>query len=127
MRQVIHTTEGVIPGGPYSQAIVLNGVAYIAGQGSFVPGTSTFKPGIFQEQARQTFIDLGILLQASGSSFAHVVKVSVFLTDLANFPALNEIYREFFTAPYPVRTTVQAGLSGDMLIEVDCIAEVPAQ
>ena len=127
MRQIIHTTEGVLPGGPYSQAIVLNGVAYIAGQGSFVPGTTSFKPGSFQEQARQTFHNISVLLQASGSSFEHVIKVGVFLTDLGNFPALNEIYKEYFVAAYPVRTTVQAGLSGGMLIEVDCIAEVPAK
>ena len=127
MRQVIHTEAGVLPGGPYSQVIVLNGVVYIAGQGSNVPGTTNFKPGSFEEQARQTFENIGILLKASGSSFAHVVKVSVFLTNLNHFGALNQIYQEFFSVPYPVRTTVAAGLSGNMLIEVDCIAEVPAK
>ena len=124
MRQVIHTEAGALPGGPYSQAIVLNGVVYVAGQGSFVPGTTTFKPGSFEEQARQTFENIGVLLKASGSSFAHVVKVGVFLTNLNHFAALNQVYQEFFSAPYPVRTTIQAGLSGNMLIEVDCIAEV---
>jgi 2-iminobutanoate/2-iminopropanoate deaminase len=127
MRQPIYTENGVRPGGPYSQAMILNGVAYIAGQGSFMPDTSTFKPGNFREQAELTFQNIGILLAACGSSFEHVVKVSVFLTDVKNFAELNEVYRQFFKEPYPARTTVQVVLVGDMLIEVDCIAEVPAK
>jgi 2-iminobutanoate/2-iminopropanoate deaminase len=127
VRHVIYTEDGVLPGGPYSQAITLNGVAYIAGQGSFLPGTTTFKPGSFREQAEQTFHNIGVLLRACGSSFESVIKVSVFLTDLGNFAELNEIYKKFFMTPYPVRTTIQAGLSGEMLIEVDCIAEVPTK
>jgi 2-iminobutanoate/2-iminopropanoate deaminase len=127
MRQAIFTEKAPVPGGTYSQAVILNGVAYIAGQGSFLPGTTTFAPGTFREQAERTFQNIGALLEACGSSFAHVAKVSVFLTDLSNFAALNEIYPRYFKAPFPARTTVQAGLSGDMLIEVDCIAEVPGK
>ena len=127
MRQAVSTEKGVTPGGPYSQVIVLNGVAYVAGQGSFTPGTSSFKPGNFREQAQQTFENIGILLTASGSSFEQVVKVGVYLTDLKNFGELNDVYKQYFKPPYPARTTVQAGLSGDMLIEVDCIAEVTAK
>jgi len=124
-RHAVFTDKGVLPGGPYSQAIVLNGVAYIAGQGSFIRGTSTFKPGTFREQAELTFQNIGVLLVACGTSFAHVAKVGIYLTDLKYFGELNEVYKQFFKAPYPARTTVQAGLSGDMLIEVDCIAGIP--
>lgn len=124
-RHAVFTDKGVLPGGPYSQAIVLNGVAYIAGQGAFLPGTTTFKPGTFHEQAELTFQNIGVLLEACGTSFAHVAKVNVYLTDLSYFTELNEIYKRYFKTPYPARTTVQAGLSGDMLIEVDCIAGIP--
>ncbi len=127
MRQVIFTQEGVLPSGPFSQAVTLNGVVYISGQGSFQPGTSTFKPGIFREQAQQTFQNIGVLLKASGSSFEHVVKVNVFLKDVLNFAEMNEIFKTFFKEPYPARTPVQAVLLGNMQIEVDCIAEVPAK
>ena len=124
-RHAVFTDKGVLPSGPYSQAIVLNGVAYIAGQGSFLRGTTTFQPGTFREQAELTLQNVGVLLVACGTSFAHVAKVNVYLTDLKNFPELNDIYKQYFKAPYPARTTVQTGLSGDMLIEVDCIAGIP--
>ncbi len=124
MRQPVFTDKGVIPGGTYSQAVILNGVAYISGQGSFTPGTSAFKPGSFYEQAQQTFKNIGIVLEACGSSFDHVVKVNVYLSDVKHFPELNEVYRQHFKEPYPARTTVQCVLVGDMLIEADCVAEV---
>lgn len=127
MRKNIFTDKGVRPGGPYSQAVILNNVAYISGQGSFTPGDTTFKSGNFREQAELTFQNIGALLEACDTSFEKVVKVSIFLTDLANFAELNEIYKRYFKEPFPARTTVQAGLSGQMLIEVDCIAEVPAK
>jgi len=126
MRQAVFTEKGVTPGGPYSQVVILNGVAYVSSQGPIVPGTSTV-PGTFQEQARQVFENVGILLTAAGSSFEQVVKVGVFLADLKYFAEMNDVYKQFFKPPYPARTTVQAGLSGDMLIVVDCIAEVSAK
>ena len=125
MREQIHTTTGVEPSAPYSQVIVAQGtMAYVAGQGSFDPATNAFKPGNFREQAELTFQNVGILLEAAGTSWANVVKVSVFLEDLADFAEMNDVYQQFVSKPYPARTTVQAGLAGDMLIEVDCIALV---
>ena len=124
-RQAIFTDKGVLPGGPYSQAIVLNGVAYIAGQGSYLRGTTTFKPGTFREQAELTFQNIGVLLVACGTAFAHVARVGVYLADLKDFAELNEVYKQYFKAPYPARTTVQVGLPANMLIEVDCIAGIP--
>ncbi len=125
MRETIHTENAALPGGTYSQAVIINHVVYISGQGSFLPGTATFAPGTFREQAERTFQNIGAILAAGGSSFEHVAKVSVFLTDLANFPDLNEICPRYFKIPFPARTTVQVVLSGGMLIEVDCVAEVP--
>jgi 2-iminobutanoate/2-iminopropanoate deaminase len=127
LKQTIFTDKGVLPGGTYSQAVVVNGLAFISGQGSFTPGTSNFQPGSFREQAEVTFQNIKILLEACGSSFEHVVKVGVFLADIKHFPEMNEVYKKYFNQPFPARTTVQAVLVGDMLIEVDCVAEVPAK
>ena len=88
MRQAVFTEKGVTPGGPYSQVVILNGVAYVSSQGPLVPGTSTV-PGTFREQAQQVFENVGILLTASGSSFEQVVKVGVFLADLKYFAEMN--------------------------------------
>jgi 2-iminobutanoate/2-iminopropanoate deaminase len=126
LRKQIFTEKGVKPGGVFSQAIVAQGTyTFVSGQGSFDPATGAFRPGDFREQAEQTFANIGVLLEASGTSWEHVVKVSVFLRRIADFPELNAVYAQYFTEPYPARTTIEAGLVGDMLIEVDCIALVP--
>jgi len=128
MRREISTQKGAQPIGPYSQAIVADGpMVYISGQGPVDPDSGEFLFGDFREQAEQTFRNVTALLEAAGSSWAHVVKVSVFLADLANFGSMNEIYQKHLVAPFPARTTVQAGLPAQMEIEVDCIARVPQE
>jgi reactive intermediate/imine deaminase len=124
MKKAVFSERVPIPGGTYSPAIVYHGIAYLSGQGSFAPGKKGFLPGDFTAQAEHTFQNLGVLLEECGSSFEQVLKMSVFITDLSHFPILNEIYPRFFAEPFPARTTVQADLVGDMLIEVDCIAAV---
>lgn len=126
MREVVFTEKGVIPSAPYSQGIVAQGRSlYISGQGSFDPGTNLFQPGDFREQAERTFRNVQLILEAAGATWQNVVKVNIYLANVLDFAALNEIYRKFLTEPYPARTTVQAGLIGQMLIEVDCIAVLP--
>ncbi|MFZ1770842.1 MAG: Rid family detoxifying hydrolase [Caldilinea sp.] len=126
MREVIFTPKGVTPLSPYSQAIVATGrTMYISGQGSFDPATNQFQPGAFREQAERTFRNVEILLTAAGATWQDVVKVNVYLVNLGDFAELNQVYRQLLSAPYPARTTVQAGLVGAMLIEVDCIAVLP--
>jgi len=82
--------------------------------------------GSFREQAEFTFRNVGAILEAAGTSWGDVVKVNVYLANMADFTELNEVYRQFLTAPYPARTTVQAGLNR-IAIEVDCIAVLPEE
>jgi 2-iminobutanoate/2-iminopropanoate deaminase len=130
MRQQIFTKKGAKPMGPYSQAIVADGpTVYVSGQGPVDPATGELVLGSFREQAELALSNVGTLLEAAGSSWAHVVRVGIFLADLGNFAELNEIYGQYVKDPYPARTTVEAGLpvrdGKQMEIEVDCIAVVP--
>ena len=128
MRKQILSEKGAEPKGPYSQAIVADGpMVFISGQGPVDPETGEFRFGNFRQQAELTFQNIGALLEAAGTLWEYVVRVGVFLADLDNFAELNEIYGQYFQAPYPARTTVQAGLPPGMAIEVDCIASVPTE
>jgi 2-iminobutanoate/2-iminopropanoate deaminase len=128
MRRQVTSKKGAPPRGIYSPAIVAGGtMAYISGQGPVDPGTGELRLGPFAEQAVLAFQNVGVLLEAAGTSWAHAVKVGVFLADLGNFAEMNNLYKEFLTEPYPARTTVQVVLPPGMLIEVDCIAVVPEE
>jgi len=94
MRQAVFTDKGVTPGGPYSQVVILNGVAYVFFARADCAGHVNC-PGTFREQARQVFQNIGILLTASGSSYEQVVKVGVFLADLKYFAEMNDVYKQF--------------------------------
>ena len=125
MRKQVIAERGAPPKGIYSPAIIASGtIAYISGQGPIDPDTGEIQPGSFAQQAKLTFDNITTLLEAAGTSWKHVVKVGVFLTDLKDFGVMNDIYKTYLTEPYPARTTVQAGLPTDMLIEVDCMAIV---
>ena len=126
MRKQIIATRGAEPKGPYSPAIAASGATlYVSGQGPVDPETGRFLNGSFAEQAELTFKNVTTLLEAAGTSWAQVVKVGIFLADLGNFAAMNDIYKQYLTAPYPARTTVQAVLPGNVAIEVDCVALIP--
>jgi 2-iminobutanoate/2-iminopropanoate deaminase len=126
MRKEIFTEKGAAPKGPYSQAIAAKGpMVFVSGQGPVDPETGEFRFGSFREQAELTFQNITAILEAAGTSWQNVVRVGIFLADLGNFAEMNEIYSQYLTAPYPARTTVQAGLPPQMEIEVDCIATVP--
>jgi reactive intermediate/imine deaminase len=128
MRKQIFTEKEAAPVGPYSQAIVADGpTVYVSGQGPLDPKTGTFDKDDFAAQVKQVFENLSVLLEAAGTSWANVVRVGVFLSDMGNFPVMNEIYATYVSAPYPARTTVQAQLPGGIDIEVDCIAVVPQE
>ena len=123
MRAVVFSEDAVLPSSPYSQGIIATGrTLYVSGQGSFDPTTNQFQPGDFQAQAERTFRNVQLILEAAGATWQNVVKVNVYLANTRDFAEMNAVYRQFLTAPYPARTTVQAGLVGHMLIEVDCIA-----
>lgn len=108
--------------GPYSQAVMKNNTLYISGQLGIDPNSGVMPEG-FEEQANLVFTNIKAVLDAAGMGFAHIVKVTVFLKDLNNFVALNEIYARNFSAPYPAREAVEvARLPKDGLIEVSVIA-----
>jgi 2-iminobutanoate/2-iminopropanoate deaminase len=119
-------TENAPPAmGPYSQAIVANGFVFTAGQTGNIPATRQMIEGGIQEQTRQTLNNVKSVLEASGSSLENVVKTTVFLKDMNDFSAMNEVYGEFFPTPYPARSTVQvARLPGDALVEIETVAVV---
>jgi 2-iminobutanoate/2-iminopropanoate deaminase len=110
--------------GPYSQAVVAGGFVFVAGQGPINPKTQKMELGDIKSETRLELTNISNILKAANSSPENVVKVSVFLADLNDFEAMNEVYREFFRDNYPARTTVQAVLRTGRKIEIDCIARV---
>ncbi len=118
----IFTERGPKPAGPYSQAIVAGNTIYVAGQGPLDPRTGKIVTGPFEEQAVQTFENIMAILEAANFALSDVVKVTIYLADLGDFAQLNEIYRRYFSEPYPARATVGAQLLFETKIEVDCIA-----
>ena len=119
----IHSDDAPKAIGPYSQAVKAGNVIYTSGQVSLDPKTGELVTGDFNAQARRVFENLKAVLRAGGADFRHVAKANVFLTDLANFQALNAIYAEYFGDHKPARTTVQvAGLPKGAALEIDLIA-----
>lgn len=109
--------------GPYSQAIQISKLVITSGQLPMDPATGEIIAGGIEEQARQVFENLAAVLGASGTSLANVVKTTVFLKDLGDFAAVNNIYGSYFSQPYPARSCVEvARLPKDVLIEVEAIA-----
>jgi len=123
MKQVISTPNAPAAIGAYSQAIVANGMVYASGQLGINPATGDFAGEDFKSQAEQSLKNVGAILEAAGASFDNVVKVSVFLSDMSNFAILNEVYAQYFKAPYPARSAVAVKtLPKNGLIEIEVIA-----
>jgi 2-iminobutanoate/2-iminopropanoate deaminase len=122
-KQVISTDKAPGAVGPYSQAIIANGMVFTAGQVPLVPGTKALVEGDVQAQTRQVFANLSAVLEAAGTSLEKAVKTTVFLKDLNDFAAMNETYATFFPNDPPARSTVQvAKLPLDALVEIEVIA-----
>jgi 2-iminobutanoate/2-iminopropanoate deaminase len=123
VRHAIVTEKAPKPLGPYSQAIVEGDFIFLAGQGCTNPKTGKLELGDVQSETRQTFENLRAVLEAAGSSLDDVVKCNVYLRDINDFAAMNEVYKTVFSAPFPARTTIQAGaLPGGIAVEIECIA-----
>ena len=118
----VQTPAAPTPVGPYSQAVVAGGAIYVSGQGPIDPATGRLALGTFEEQAALTFENVRAILGAAGCALSDVVKVTVYLADLSDFAALNEVYRRVFSPPYPARATVGAHLLFHTAIEVECVA-----
>lgn len=124
MKKVISTDKAPAAIGPYSQAIEVNGMVYTSGVIPVNPATGELVAGTAAEQARQAFCNLKALLEASGSAMEKVVKTVVFIKDMNEFGAINEVYAEYFPEPYPARSCVEvARLPKDVAIEIEAIAE----
>ena len=110
--------------GPYSQALRAGGFLFTAGQVGFDPATGELVDGGIAEQTRQVLQNIRAILEAGNSNLAQVVKTTVFLVDMADFAAMNEVYQTFFTRHLPARTTVEVkGLAKpEFRVEIDCIA-----
>ena len=123
MKTIISTDQAPAAIGPYSQAIEFNGMVITSGQIPIIPATGTFPEGI-REQTWQSLTNVKAILAAAGTDMDHVVKTTVFLSDMNNFGAMNEVYATFFTeGSYPARSAVEvARLPKDALVEIEVIA-----
>lgn len=111
--------------GPYSQAVKANGFVFTSGQIALDPASGNLVEGTFEDQVHRVFRNLEAVLREAGSGFDRVVKATVYLSDMANFVALNGIYAEYFGAHKPARTTIAAsGLPKSALVEIDLVALV---
>ncbi len=120
--QVISTTNAPAAIGPYSQAIEANGMLFCSGQIPIDPATGAFVEGGIKEQTHQVFKNITQVLAAAGTDLSHVVKTTVFLSDMANFAAMNEVYAEFFTQPFPARSAVAVkDLPKGALVEIEVL------
>ena len=118
--------DGLVrPKAPYSPVVVSGDLVYTAGQVAF-DASGTLVAGGIAEQTTQVLANLRACLRAAGCALDDVLKVNVFLLDLAEFDAFNEVYRAAFAEPYPVRTTVQVGLPGGIRVEIEAVARIPA-
>lgn len=122
-KTAFHTTNAPQPAGPYSQGVLANGFFYTAGFGPQDPATGAV-PESVGDQTRQVLRNVGAVLAEHGLTLDDSVKTTVHLADLADFAEFNEAYKEFFSEPYPVRTTVGSQLA-NILVEIDVVAAVP--
>ena len=121
--KAINTEKAPKAIGPYSQAIEAGGMIFASGQLPIDPATGEFAEGGIKEQTRQSLTNAKHILEEAGTDLAHVVKTTVFLSDMDNFAAMNEVYAEFFSMPFPARSAVAVKtLPKNALIEVECIA-----
>jgi 2-iminobutanoate/2-iminopropanoate deaminase len=113
--------------GPYSQAIRAGDFLFVSGQIPLDPATGQLVSGDIRDQAHQVLKNLGAILEAAGASYARVVKTTVYVQDLGEFAAMNEVYATYFPAPAPARATIQAArLPRDVRVEIDLVAYLGA-
>jgi len=125
MKATVLTERGPKPIGPYSQAIRANGFLYLSGQVALDPRTGEMVGADIRQQTERVMENVKGILEAAACNLHHVVKTTVFLKDMNDFAAMNEVYAKYFTAAPPARSTVQVSrLPKDALVEIEVIAEV---
>ena len=121
--KVLHTDKAPAAVGPYSQAIEVNGFVFCSGQLPIDPATGVFAEGGVKEQTRQSILNAQEVLRSAGLELSNVVKTTIYLSDMDNFAAMNEVYAQFFSEPFPARSAVAVKtLPKNALVEVECIA-----
>jgi len=125
MKDVILTARGPKPIGPYSQGIKANGLLFVSGQVALDPQSGELVGSDIRQQTERALENVKAILEAAGASLHHVVKTTVFLKDMSEFVAMNEVYARYFTAAPPARSTVQAArLPKDALVEIEVVASL---
>jgi|SRR5579872_7252261 len=119
-KQVIRSESAPKPGGPYSQGILAEKFLFVAGQVGTDPKSGKLSDGV-SAQTKQCLENVKGIVEAAGATLDNVVRVGVFLRDIQDFGAMNEVYKTYFTQNQPARTTIQAALVGQFLVEIDCI------
>ena len=123
MRQAVSTPSAPQAIGPYSQGVRAGSLLFVSGQVPIDPATGNIIEGDIAAQTHRVFQNIREILKAGGASFDHVVRTTVFLADMNDFTAMNEVYAAFFAEPFPARSTIQAArLPRDARIEIDAIA-----
>lgn len=121
--KALHTDKAPAAIGPYSQAIEVNGMVFASGQIPLDPATGNIVEGGIKEQTHQALTNAKAIMEAAGLTLANVVKTTVFMADMNDFTAMNEVYATFFSEPYPARSAVAVkALPKGVLVEVECIA-----
>ena len=124
-KEIIFTDKAPKAIGTYSQAIKVNNTVYISGQIPLLPDTMEVLDGSVEEQIHQVFKNLQAIIEAAGGSFENVVKLNIFLTDLSNFPTVNQVMSQYFTEPYPARAAIGVKeLPKDVPVEMDAVLEL---
>ncbi len=124
MGKVVRTSDAPQPRGVYSQAILADGFVFVSGMAAVNPQTNELELGDVRSETRRTLENIRAILEAADCSLSDVVRVGVFLSDIKDFDAMNDVYRQFFSEDPPARTTVGAQLP-KIKVEIDCIARVP--
>jgi 2-iminobutanoate/2-iminopropanoate deaminase len=122
-KKIINTTQAPAPIGPYNQSVLANGFLFISGQIAINPATGNIEANTISDETEQVMRNLDAILKEAGLDFSHVVKTTIFLSDMAYFATVNEVYAKYFSADHPARETVAVkGLPKAVNVEISMIA-----
>jgi 2-iminobutanoate/2-iminopropanoate deaminase len=119
MKTIIHTTNAPAPIGPYSQAVKAGNMLFVSGQIAIVPATGELDLSSIENETNQVMKNIGAVLKEAGADYSHIVKTGIFLKDMNQFAAVNEVYGSYFSSDFPARETVQVSrLPKDVNVEI---------
>ena len=124
-KEAFQTDKAAVTGGPYSQAIIHDGIIYLSGQGPIDPRTNQVVPGTIEQETELTLENIRIILEEAGSSLGKVLQVSAYLVNMREYGRFNDIYKKYFPENAPARSCIQAArLPFDIRVEIDAIAYI---